>query len=114
MPEPIQKPGRSKQDYRTPREFITAACDRLGIDRFVFDFAADPFNAVVYRQMTVSPGDLAVSCQRQTEAGWYLELAMTSASGAMVILLFSRWSNEPLDTSNPRLPLDAEEEAVTR
>ena len=68
----------------------------------------------VYRQMTVSPDDLAASCQRETEIGWYLELAMTSASGAMVILLFSRWSNEPLETSEPRLPVESAEEVAAR
>jgi phage N-6-adenine-methyltransferase len=43
---PIQKPGRSKQDYATPHNFLTAVKRLLSIDRFTFDFAADYQNAV--------------------------------------------------------------------
>lgn len=42
MPE--QKPGRSKQDYSTPEEFIRAVKARLGINGFYIDFAADKTN----------------------------------------------------------------------
>ena len=41
MAEPQQKPGRSKQDYQTPRAFVDAVKFRLGVDEFSFDFAAD-------------------------------------------------------------------------
>jgi phage N-6-adenine-methyltransferase len=44
MPE--QKPGRSKQDYSTPRDFLDAVRRRLGIANFTFDFAADQENAI--------------------------------------------------------------------
>lgn len=45
MSPPIQKPGRSKQDYATPADFIAAAKRRLGIREFAHDFAADASNA---------------------------------------------------------------------
>jgi phage N-6-adenine-methyltransferase len=44
--EPRQKPGRSKQDYRTPAEFLAAVRAYLEIDDFAFDFATDGSNAV--------------------------------------------------------------------
>lgn len=44
MTEPKQKPGRSKQDYATPDDFIAAVKVKLGITRFAHDFAADASN----------------------------------------------------------------------
>lgn len=44
MAMPDQKPHRSKQDYETPRDFIEAVKQRLGITRFCHDFAADATN----------------------------------------------------------------------
>jgi phage N-6-adenine-methyltransferase len=41
---PAQKPHRSKQDYSTPDEFISAVQTYLGIDKFCYDFAADRHN----------------------------------------------------------------------
>ncbi len=38
MSEPIQKPGRSKQDYGTPHVFIDACASRFG--EIVWDLAA--------------------------------------------------------------------------
>lgn len=46
MTMPQQKPGRSKQDYRTPPEFLDAVKRRLSIDRFSIDLAADFHNRV--------------------------------------------------------------------
>lgn len=43
---PQQKPGRSKQDYGTPRPFLDAVCLRLGIQAFAVDLAADRTNKV--------------------------------------------------------------------
>ena len=37
---PKQKPGRSKQDYRTPPEFLAAVKAKFGIDEFDWDLAA--------------------------------------------------------------------------
>ena len=47
MPE--QKPGRSKQDYATPMNFIEATKRRLGIKEFTVDIAADSGNAKASR-----------------------------------------------------------------
>lgn len=43
---PTQKPGRSKQDYQTPPEFLAAVKARLGIVAFAWDLAASAENAV--------------------------------------------------------------------
>jgi phage N-6-adenine-methyltransferase len=44
MATPQQKPGRSRQDYRTPDDFTAAVKRRLGIAGFVHDFAAHAEN----------------------------------------------------------------------
>jgi phage N-6-adenine-methyltransferase len=41
---PAQKPGKSKQDYKTPTDFILATKQLLGITYFDVDFAADDTN----------------------------------------------------------------------
>lgn len=47
MPEPAQQPGKSKQDYTTPRELLTAVKRRLHIrEDFCVDLAASKENAV--------------------------------------------------------------------
>jgi phage N-6-adenine-methyltransferase len=43
---PAQKPGKSKQDYGTPTNFLEAVKTRLGIDHFAWDLAADDQNAI--------------------------------------------------------------------
>jgi DNA N-6-adenine-methyltransferase (Dam) len=43
---PAQKPGRSRQDYATPKIFIDAVKAHFGIKRFDFDLAAVRANAV--------------------------------------------------------------------
>lgn len=53
MTEPIQKPGRSKQDYGTPPAFLAAVKDRLGIFQFDCDLAASKDNAVCPRYLSV-------------------------------------------------------------
>jgi phage N-6-adenine-methyltransferase len=49
---PKQKPGRSKQDYGTPDDFLDAARERLQITQFVRDLAASPENAVCLNYYT--------------------------------------------------------------
>ncbi len=44
MSMPKQSPGRSKQNYGTPLDFMAAIARRLDIEEFAFDFAADEFN----------------------------------------------------------------------
>lgn len=48
-PMPRQKPHRSKQDYATPADFIAATLEKLQIDAFTFDFAANAQNAKAAR-----------------------------------------------------------------
>jgi hypothetical protein len=43
---PRQKPGQSKQDYRTPVEFLDAVRRRFNVDAFAVDLAADDDNHV--------------------------------------------------------------------
>ena len=42
---PKQKPGLSKQDFKTPSNFIGATLKKLNISSFAWDLAADQFNA---------------------------------------------------------------------
>lgn len=49
MPE--QKPGRSKQDYGTPVEFLAAVRKRFGIVDFDWDLAAHEKNHVVHNYL---------------------------------------------------------------
>ena len=48
MTTPVQKPGRSKQDYRTPGAFIVAVKRLLGIEKFTVDLAADASNTAAH------------------------------------------------------------------
>ena len=43
---PLQKPGKSKQDYGTPLEFVRALEKRLGIVGFSIDLAATQDNSI--------------------------------------------------------------------
>ncbi len=43
---PAQKPGKSEQVVQTPIDFLDAVKDRLGIERFSIDLAADQTNTV--------------------------------------------------------------------
>lgn len=58
---PAQKPGRSRQDYATPLEFLWAVKHRLGIQHFSIDLAATPSNAVAKRFYTVEDDALVQS-----------------------------------------------------
>lgn len=46
---PQQKPGKSKQDYQTPPALLDAIKQRLRIEEFSIDLAADADNAIVHR-----------------------------------------------------------------
>lgn len=46
MSMPKQKPGKSKQDYGTPKGFLEAVKQKLHIEDFYIDLAASPENAV--------------------------------------------------------------------
>ena len=57
MSEPRQKPGRSKQDYATPPEFISAVVKRFG--PLAWDLAADSKNHKAPNYFTVEQDSLA-------------------------------------------------------
>jgi phage N-6-adenine-methyltransferase len=57
MPQPKQKPGLSKQDYATPREFIDAVERRFGA--ITLDLAASPDNAKAKRYFTIGQDSLS-------------------------------------------------------
>lgn len=46
MTPPVQKPGKSEQSVQTPVEFLDAVKRLLGIEKFSWDLAAEPHNAV--------------------------------------------------------------------
>jgi phage N-6-adenine-methyltransferase len=70
MTEPRQRPGRSKQDYRTPPEFLAAVRARLGIEAFAFDFATDGGNAVAQNYFLDSSLDEDWPSQLPRENVW--------------------------------------------
>lgn len=69
MSMPEQKPGRSKQDYQTPPEFLAAVKSRLCIEEFEFDLAASEENTVVPGRF-FSEADNALSDVWLTSGGW--------------------------------------------
>lgn len=66
MAEPKQKPGRSKQDYGTPREFLDAVERRFG--KVAWDLAAHEGNAVVGHYY--GPGSDFAADSLGPEADW--------------------------------------------
>lgn len=70
---PKQKPGRSKQNYATPPEFINAVKRRLGVRNFGWDFAADDTNTKAASFWSLSDNALRqdwTSCLLDHEWGW--------------------------------------------
>lgn len=72
-----QKPGRSKQDYATPKDFIAAVKTRLGITEFAHDFAADRRNRKAETFFSrkdsafdYSPAEWAIQTFDGLEWGW--------------------------------------------
>lgn len=59
---PAQKPGRSKQDYQTPSEFLEAVKSRLHIPYFECDLAASDTNAVCGVYYTERDDSLSDAC----------------------------------------------------
>jgi len=47
---PLQKPGRSKQDYQTPRDFLDAVKNKFGVKAWAWDLAADGSNRVTFER----------------------------------------------------------------
>lgn len=93
MTEPIQKPGRSRQDYGTPPEFLAAVKARLGIRLFAFDFACnfDGSNAKGldwYISDALAEDDWAAQLLGEDDWGWlnpeYADIAPWAARCAEV------------------------------
>ncbi len=57
---PPQKPGKSKQDYETPPEFLEAVKKLLGIDEFAIDLAASLENRKAERYIPEEADSLSV------------------------------------------------------
>ncbi len=63
MAMPVQKPGRSKQDYCTPPEFIDAVLKRLGVQSFYFDLAATAKTKILRSHARIGPEDNSLLCE---------------------------------------------------
>lgn len=68
--KPRQKPGRSKQDFATPDDFIAAVKRRLGIDEFVVDLAASASNAKAVRFLDEAHDSLQFDWSIYAGRGW--------------------------------------------
>lgn len=92
MTQPEQKPFRSKQNYGTPENFLTATKRRLGISAFAFDFAADAFN---HKADSSDP----------SRKNWWNErddsLSRTSVLWAQQVRGGWGWLNPPFTTIGP-------------
>ena len=74
MTMPLQKPGRSKQDYSTPADFLAAVKAKLQIQAFDWDFAADAFNAKAPNYYSIENSALARTGTQWAEvllSGWH-------------------------------------------
>ncbi len=68
---PQQRPGRSKQDYQTPPEFLYALRQKLGIGQFDIDLAASAENAVCVNYYDEGMDSLAEhNSWKVTTGGW--------------------------------------------
>lgn len=67
--EPRQKPGRSKQDYGTPPEFLAAVKALLGVADFDCDLAANHDNHVTETYLSVT-GDAFAAPSWKFGVGW--------------------------------------------
>lgn len=96
MPE--QKPGRSKQDYGTPREFVRALERKLHIEAFAIDLAASDDNAICDVYYTEKEDALVQSwvCEERWSfcnppyaaiEPWVSKACIESAQGAHIAML---------------------------
>lgn len=75
MTMPAQKPGTSRQDFGTPKEFLGAVRNLLGITTFAVDLAADHTNFVTTPYITAEDNSLgcdwgAFTDWRRHEHSW--------------------------------------------
>ena len=66
---PVQKPGKSRQDYGTPPDLLAAVRERLCIVDFRCDLAADSTNRVCVPYITEEQDSL-VTDWPETKGGW--------------------------------------------
>ena len=66
MSAPKQKPGRSKQDYRTPPELLAAIRRAFAVDHWACDLAADVNSAIC--PWWIGPG--SANGENSLEADW--------------------------------------------
>jgi DNA (cytosine-5)-methyltransferase 1 len=104
---PRQKPGRSKQDYQTPPEFIAAVKRKLRIREFDIDLAASAENAQAesYIDEEINSLNPYIYWDEYNEGGWswlnppfsnirpWVEKAMLSTSKIAVLVPASVGSN---------------------
>jgi phage N-6-adenine-methyltransferase len=95
---PKQKPGKSKQDYRTPQDFIAAVKSRLHISSFEWDLAADASNTLASGFYSVEvdslkqdwashKGWLWLNPPYNDIEKWVHKAALESAKGAKIAML---------------------------
>jgi phage N-6-adenine-methyltransferase len=101
MSMPVQKPGKSKQDYGTPIEFLDAVRNRLKIRDFSVDLAASAKNAVAkpYYDEAINSLDPHLSWNPKPKewawlnppygkiAPWAQKAAQQSEWGAHIVML---------------------------
>jgi site-specific DNA-methyltransferase (adenine-specific) len=118
MPMPVQKPGRSKQDYGTPEALLNAIRKRFRIGNFALDIAASADNAVCDDYLTEA--DNALSPVRGWQSvmdpqgwswcnppfanieNWVSKAVMESKKGANIMMLIpssvgANWWKEHVD-----------------
>jgi phage N-6-adenine-methyltransferase len=94
---PRQRPGSSEQVVCTPIDFLDSVKDRLAIERFAIDLAADPSNAVAEKFYTEAD-DALLQDWRSGGWGWcnppYADIApwvhkawIEAGKGAQVAML---------------------------
>jgi len=90
MTEPAQKPGRSKQDYGTPSEFIEVFVRQFG--GIVLDVCASPSNAIGPRYYTEEQNGLAQPWASPSQ-GWNWCNPPFGKCGAWVSRAWIAWEN---------------------
>ena len=67
---PVQKPGRSKQDYGTPPELLAAIKHKLRIEEFDIDLAASEENKVAVKCYTEENSAFKMGNSWKQGTGW--------------------------------------------
>jgi len=119
---PKQKPGKSKQDYHTPPEFIQAVKNKLRIQDFTVDLAADEHNSVGLGYFDLPMNSLEQSWRQLSGwnwlnppfdkiTPWVQKAAMESLYGAHIAMLVpasvgSNWWNDYVTRNSYQLFLN--------